>query len=72
MSSSADGVSNSEYEYLFLARSGARSQNDLLDDVDTRRDQRLKQARSVDHYVEMNTVFNIALDEEDEYTTRAK
>ncbi|CAG9856297.1 unnamed protein product [Phyllotreta striolata] len=63
MSMSVDGVSNSAYEYLFLAHSGTRSQGNLNDfDKENRRD-RLGHGRSMDQYVEMN-VFNIALDDE--------
>lgn len=66
MSISVDGVSNSAYEYLFLAHSGTRSQGNLSDIIDhENRRERLMHGRSVDQYVEMN-VFNIALDEDDE------
>ncbi|CAH1958287.1 unnamed protein product [Acanthoscelides obtectus] len=63
MSMSVDGVSNSAYEYLFLAHSGTRSQGNLNDfDKENRRD-RLSHGRSMDQYVEMN-LFNIALEDE--------
>lgn len=63
MSSSVEGVSNNAYEYLFLARSGARSQSDL-DELDAKPTaQKLRHGRSVDTYVEMNTVFSIAPEE---------
>lgn len=65
MSSSVEGVSNNAYEYLFLARSGARSQSDL-DELDTKPSrQQLRHGRSVDTYVEMNTVFSMAPEEID-------
>ncbi|KAJ8968078.1 hypothetical protein NQ314_002478, partial [Rhamnusium bicolor] len=64
MSMSVDGVSNSAYEYLFLAHSGTRSQGNLNDfDKESRRE-RLTHGRSMDQYVEMN-VFNIALDDDE-------
>lgn len=63
---SIDGVSNNAYEYIFLAHSGTRSQSDLNDLEHEKRRERLIHGRSVDQYVEMNTVFNIALDEEEE------
>lgn len=65
MSMSVDGVSNSAYEYLFLAHSGTRSQGNLSDVEHEARRERLSHGRSMDQYVEMN-VFNIALDEDDE------
>lgn len=72
MSASAEGVSNAAYEYLFLARSGARSQSDL-DEIDAKSDterrresQLLRHGRSVDAYVEMNCVFSLGADELDE------
>lgn len=65
MSSSVDGFSNNAYEYIFLAQTGTRSQNNLNDiDQETKRE-RLMHGRSVDQYVEMNAVFSIPLDEED-------
>ncbi|XP_066146580.1 ankyrin repeat and SAM domain-containing protein 1A-like [Euwallacea fornicatus] len=60
MSSSVDGVSNGAYEYLFLAHSGTRSQNNL-NEFEGRR--ALSHGHSMDQYVEMN-VFNIALDDD--------
>lgn len=69
---SVEGVSNNAYEYLFLARSGARSQTDLDEleakhsDVDRRRENQLRHGRSVDAYVEMNCVFTLGADELDE------
>lgn len=66
MSMSIDGVSNNAYEYIFLAHSGTRSQGDLNELEHEKRRERLVHGRSVDQYVEMNTVFNIALDEEEE------
>ncbi|XP_060532454.1 ankyrin repeat and sterile alpha motif domain-containing protein 1B-like isoform X2 [Cylas formicarius] len=63
MSASVDGVSNSAYEYLFLAHSGTRSQSNLTDFEKESRRERLSYGRSVDQYVEMN-VFNIALDDD--------
>lgn len=63
MSMSVDGVSNSAYEYLFLAHSGTRSQGNLNDFEKDNRRERLTHGRSMDQYVEMN-VFNIALDDE--------
>ncbi|CAG9819940.1 unnamed protein product [Phaedon cochleariae] len=65
MSMSVDGVSNSAYEYLFLAHSGTRSQGNLNDFNKENRRERLSHGRSMDQYVEMN-VFNIALDDEPE------
>jgi hypothetical protein len=65
MSMSVDGVSNSAYEYLFLAHSGTRSQSNLSDVEHESRRERLMHGRSMDQYVEMN-VFNIALDEDEE------
>ncbi|KAF5274293.1 hypothetical protein FQR65_LT04411 [Abscondita terminalis] len=66
MSMSIDGVSNNAYEYIFLAHSGTRSHSDLNDLEHEKKRERLVHGRSVDQYVEMNTVFNIALDEEEE------
>ncbi|KAF5302340.1 hypothetical protein FQA39_LY10379 [Lamprigera yunnana] len=66
MSMSIDGVSNNAYEYIFLAHSGTRSHSDLNDLEQEKKRERLVHGRSVDQYVEMNTVFNIALDEEEE------
>lgn len=64
---SVDGFSNNAYEYLFLAQSGAtRSQGNLNELEHETRRERLMHGRSVDQYVEMNTVFHIALDEEEE------
>ncbi|KAL1506735.1 hypothetical protein ABEB36_006041 [Hypothenemus hampei] len=63
MSSSVDGVSNGAYEYLFLAHSGTRSQNNLNEYEKENRRERLSHGHSMDQYVEMN-VFNIALDDE--------
>ncbi|XP_028127769.2 ankyrin repeat and SAM domain-containing protein 1A-like isoform X2 [Diabrotica virgifera virgifera] len=65
MSMSVDGVSNSAYEYLFLAHSGTRSQGNLNDFDKENRRERLSHGRSMDQYVEMN-VFNIALEDEPE------
>ncbi|XP_044737576.1 ankyrin repeat and sterile alpha motif domain-containing protein 1B-like isoform X2 [Chrysoperla carnea] len=59
MSMSADStnaINNHAYEYLFLARSGARSQGDL-EEIGSRT---LQHGRSVDTYVEMNKRFSIA------------
>lgn len=65
-----DAFSNNAYEYVFLAHSGAKSQGNLNDiDHEVRRE-RLSHGRSVDQYVDMNTVFNINLDEEDERPQR--
>lgn len=69
MSASVEGVSNNAYEYLFLARSGARSQSDL-DDLDGKPNRQLRHGRSVDTYVEMNTVFSLAPEEIDELPHR--
>lgn len=63
MSASVDGVSNGAYEYLFLAHSGTRSQNNLNEFEKENRRERLSHGHSMDQYVEMN-VFNIALDDE--------
>lgn len=63
MSASAEGVSNHTYEYLFLARSGARSQSDL-DEMDSKQSRQLRHGRSVDTYVEMNTVFTLPPEED--------
>lgn len=54
-----------------MARSGARSQSDLdeLDGKPTNQRQ-LRHGRSVDTYVEMNTVFSLAPDELDEIPHR--
>lgn len=62
----ADGYSNNAYEFLFLAHSGTKSQ-DNLDNVDQQesRRERLMHGRSVDQYVEMNTVFSINLDDDE-------
>lgn len=66
MSSTADTYANNTYEMMFLAHTGTRSQGNLSDiEVDNRRE-RLQHGRSVDQYVEMNTVFSINLDEEEE------
>lgn len=55
MSLSADSsVGPSNYEYLFLARSGARSHIDL-EQLQRRRDQLRHVTRSVDQYVEMKS-----------------
>ncbi|XP_018311442.1 uncharacterized protein [Mycetomoellerius zeteki] len=55
MSLSADSsVGPSNYEYLFLARSGARSHIDL-EQLQKRRDQLRHVTRSVDQYVEMKS-----------------
>lgn len=55
MSLSADcHVGPSNYEYLFLARSGARSQIDL-DQLQARREQLRHVTRSVDQYVDMRS-----------------
>ncbi|KAJ8943205.1 hypothetical protein NQ318_016718 [Aromia moschata] len=71
MSMSVDGVSNSAYEYLFLAHSGTRSQGNLNEfDKENRRD-RLSHGRSMDQYVEMN-VFNIALDDNEPERPRSE
>lgn len=51
---------------MFLAHTGARSQSDINELEQEKRRERLTHGRSVDQYVEMNTVFNIALDEEEE------
>lgn len=69
MSASVEGVSNNAYEYLFLARSGAKSQSDL-DDIDSKPGRQLRHGRSVDTYVEMNAVFSLAPDEIDEVPHR--
>lgn len=62
MSASVEGVSNGAYEYLFLAHSGTRSQNNLNEfEAEPRRP--LSHGHSMDQYVEMN-VFNIALEDE--------
>lgn len=74
MSVSAEGVGNPAYEYLYLARSGARSQSDLDEidggksDTERRREphHHLRHGRSVDAYVEMNCVFSLGADEIDE------
>ncbi|CAG9762557.1 unnamed protein product [Ceutorhynchus assimilis] len=63
MSASVDGVSNGVYEYLFLAHSGTRSQNNLNEFEKENRRERLSHGHSMDQYVEMN-LFNIALDDE--------
>ncbi|XP_030762087.1 ankyrin repeat and SAM domain-containing protein 1A-like [Sitophilus oryzae] len=65
MSASIDGVSNSAYEYIFLAHTGTRSQNNLNEmEKDGRRD-RLGHGHSMDQYVEMNIfASDIALDDE--------
>ncbi|ENN80528.1 hypothetical protein YQE_03052, partial [Dendroctonus ponderosae] len=63
MSASVDGVSNGAYEYLFLAHSGTRSQNNLNEYEKGHRRERLGHGHSMDQYVEMN-VFNIALDDD--------
>ncbi|XP_050299120.1 ankyrin repeat and SAM domain-containing protein 1A-like [Anthonomus grandis grandis] len=63
MSASVDGVSNGAYEYLFLAHSGTRSQNNLNEYEKENRRDRLSHGHSMDQYVEMN-VFNIALDDD--------
>ncbi|XP_018335767.1 ankyrin repeat and SAM domain-containing protein 1A-like isoform X2 [Agrilus planipennis] len=65
MSASIDGVSNNAYEYLFLAHSGTRSQNDLNEVEQENKRERLLHGRSVDQYVEMNRVFDISLDEDE-------
>ncbi|KAG5880938.1 Ankyrin repeat and SAM domain-containing protein 1A, partial [Gonioctena quinquepunctata] len=64
MSMSVDGVSNSAYEYLFLAHSGTRSQGNL-NDYNKENRRVISHGRSMDQYVEMN-VFSIALDDEHE------
>lgn len=65
MSSSVEGVSNNPYEYIYLARSGARSQSDL-DELDPKPPTpKLRHGRSVDTYVEMNTVFSMGPEEID-------
>lgn len=71
MSASVEGVSNNAYEYLFLARSGARSQSDL-DDIDSKptTGRQLRHGRSVDTYVEMNAVFSLAPEDIDEVPHR--
>ncbi|XP_044012803.1 ankyrin repeat and SAM domain-containing protein 1A-like isoform X3 [Aphidius gifuensis] len=58
MSLSADcSLGPSNYEYLFLARSGARSHIDL-EQLQSRRDQLRHVTRSVDQYVDMNARNN--------------
>lgn len=65
MSASVDGYSNNAYEYVFLARTGTRSQGNINDlELDHRRE-RFIHGRSVDQYVEMNTVFHIPFDDDD-------
>ncbi|XP_048512045.1 ankyrin repeat and sterile alpha motif domain-containing protein 1B-like isoform X2 [Athalia rosae] len=57
MSLSADcSLGRSNYEYLCLARSGARSHADL-DELQSRREQLRYPARSVDQYVDMKSRF---------------
>lgn len=57
MSLSADcHIGPSNYEYLFLARSGARSQIDL-DQIQARREQLRHVTRSVDQYVDMKSRY---------------
>lgn len=63
---SIDGVSNNAYEYVFLAHSGTRSQSDLNELEHERSRERLVHGRSVDQYVEMNKIFDIAIDGEEE------
>ncbi|XP_074108393.1 ankyrin repeat and sterile alpha motif domain-containing protein 1B isoform X5 [Cotesia typhae] len=58
MSLSADcSLGPSNYEYLFLARSGARSHIDL-EQLQTRRDQLRHVTRSVDQYVDMKARYS--------------
>ncbi|XP_008546697.1 ankyrin repeat and sterile alpha motif domain-containing protein 1B isoform X1 [Microplitis demolitor] len=58
MSLSADcSLGPSNYEYLFLARSGARSHIDL-EQLQTRRDQLRHVTRSVDQYVDMKSRYS--------------
>ncbi|XP_015518771.2 ankyrin repeat and sterile alpha motif domain-containing protein 1B isoform X2 [Neodiprion lecontei] len=60
MSLSADcTLGPSNYEYLFLARSGARSHVDL-EQLQSRREQLRHVARSVDQYVDMKSRFSCA------------
>jgi len=67
MSTSADAYNNSAYEFLCLAHTGTRSQGNLSDyESDNPRRERLAHGRSIDQYVEMNAVFNINIDEEDQ------
>lgn len=70
MSVSVDGFSNNAYEYIYLAQSGTRSQGNLNDIEQETRRERLTHGRSVDQYVEMNAVFNIPLDEEEDNRPR--
>lgn len=71
MSMSVDGVSNSAYEYVYLAHSGTRSQGNLNEFDKENRRERLSHGRSMDQYVEMN-VFNIALDDEEPERPRSE
>ncbi|XP_046748663.1 ankyrin repeat and sterile alpha motif domain-containing protein 1B-like isoform X3 [Diprion similis] len=61
MSLSADcTLGPSNYEYLFLARSGTRSHVDL-EQLQSRREQLRHVARSVDQYVDMKSRFSCAV-----------
>lgn len=71
MSMSVDGVTNSAYEYVYLAHSGTRSQGNLNEFDKENRSDRLCHGRSMDQYVEMN-VFNIALDDEESERPRSE
>lgn len=64
MSSSVDGYSNTAYEYVYLAKTGTRSQNNINELEHENKRERLIHGRSVDQYVEMNAVFNIPIDDE--------
>ena len=65
MSLSADcTLGPSNYEYLFLARSGARSHIDL-EQLQTRRDQLRHVTRSVDQYVDMKARHSSAGEKRD-------
>lgn len=64
MSTSVDGYSNNAYEYVYLAKTGTRSQNNINEIEHENKRERLIHGRSVDQYVEMNAVFNIPIDDE--------
>ncbi|XP_017779246.1 PREDICTED: uncharacterized protein LOC108564669 isoform X2 [Nicrophorus vespilloides] len=70
MSSSAECYSNNAYEYLYLSHSGTRSQNNINDLEQETRRERMVHGRSVDQYVEMNSVFNINLDDEEKPSSK--
>ncbi|KAI4463924.1 ankyrin repeat and sterile alpha motif domain-containing protein 1 [Holotrichia oblita] len=64
MSVSVDGYNNHSYEYVYLAKSGTRSQNNINELEHENKRDRLIHGRSVDQYVEMNAVFNIPIEDE--------